>query len=83
MAKITRNYSVSWQRLCMGIQKTTYTPDNKNKHDGRDRSKVDANDKSEVEYLHSQHPALTHEEILDAVRKYGPSRKDIEAHLQR
>ena len=57
--------------------------DNKNKQDGRDSSKVDINDKSEVEYLHQQHPKHTHQQVLDAIKKYGPLRKDIEAHLKK
>ena len=57
--------------------------DNKQKQDGRDDSRVDINDKSEVEYLHRQHPGHSHQEIMDAVKKYGPVRKDIEAHLKR
>ena len=57
--------------------------DNKNKQDGRDDSKVDINDKSEVEYLHKQHPGYTHQQIVDAIKKYGPLRKNIEAHLKK
>ena len=55
--------------------------DNKDKQDGRDRSKVDINDRSEVEYLHQQWKQFTHEEIVHAIKQYGPNRKDIEAHL--
>ena len=57
--------------------------DNKTKQDGRDDAKVDVNDKSEVEYLHRQHPGCTHEQIVTAIKKYGPLRKDIEAHLKK
>ena len=57
--------------------------DNKNNQDGRDRSKVDSKDKSEVEYLHSQFPKHTHQQIVDAIEKYGPVRKEIEAHLKK
>ncbi len=57
--------------------------DNKNKQDGRDDSKVDSKDKSEVEYLHQQYPKYTHQQIVDAIDKYGPYRKDIEAHLKK
>ena len=55
----------------------------KNNQDGRDDSKVDSKDKSEVEYLHSQFPKHTHQQIIDAIEKYGPVRKDIEAHLKK
>ena len=53
------------------------------KQDGRDDSKVDINDKSEVEYLHQQHPSYTHQEILDIIKQYDPLRKNIEAHLKK
>ena len=56
--------------------------DNKQQQDGRDDARVDSKDKSEVEYLHRQHPNFTHAQIVEAVEKYGPLRKDIEAHLR-
>jgi hypothetical protein len=43
---------------------------------------VDSNDASEVEYLHSRHKQYTHAEILEAIKKYGPYREDIEKRLQ-
>lgn len=57
--------------------------DNKTKQDGRDDARVDANDKSEVEYLHKQHPGYSHQQIVEAIKKYGPLRKDIEANLKK
>lgn len=57
--------------------------DNKQKEDGRDDVKVDSKDKSEVEYLHRQHPQHSHTEIVAAIEKYGPYRKNIEAHLKK
>lgn len=48
----------------------------------QDSIRVDANDPSEVEYLHSQHPTNTHEEVKEAIKKYGPLRADIEKHLK-
>lgn len=57
--------------------------DNKKNTDGRDDVKVDLNDPSEVEYLHSQHPKNTHEEIKEAIKKYGPYRKNIEENLKK
>ena len=56
--------------------------DNKDQRDGRDRSKVDANDTSEVEYVHQQFPNLSHEEVLEAIRSKGPSREAIMAYLK-
>src|SRR4051812_44334605 len=38
-------------------------PDNKTIRDGRDRSKIDINDASEVEFVHQQFPHLSHEDI--------------------
>lgn len=55
--------------------------DNKNQQDGRDRSKVDAKDPNEVEYLHQQYKHKTHEEIKAAIKAAGPLRKDIEDYL--
>lgn len=53
------------------------------KNTGRqDDIRVDANDPSEVEYLHRQFPHKTHEEVLAAIRQYGPMRKDIEEQLR-
>jgi len=42
---------------------------------------VDANDPSEVEYLHQQFPNKTHQEIKEAIAAKGPLRKDIERYL--
>lgn len=47
----------------------------------QDRLRVDANDSSEVEYLHSRFPHLTHRQIVEAVKSKGPMRDDIEKHL--
>ena len=57
--------------------------DDKSKTSKQDAIRVDANDPSEVEYLHSQHPGKSHEEIVDAIKQYGPMREDIEASLTR
>lgn len=57
--------------------------DNKKSNGLQDAIRVDKNDPSEVEYLHSQHPSYTHEQIKEAIEKYGPVRADIEAHLKK
>ena len=49
----------------------------------QDDIRVDLNDPSEVEYLHRQHPSYSHQEIKEAIKKYGPMRKDIEAQLKK
>jgi hypothetical protein len=57
--------------------------DNKNQTSQQDRIRVDANDPSEVEYLHRQFPAMTHQQIVDAIQKAGPLRADIIAYLNK
>ncbi|MBG9377195.1 DUF3606 domain-containing protein [Panacibacter sp. DH6] len=57
--------------------------DNKEQTNQQDRIRVDANDSSEVEYLHQQYPSLTHRQVLDAIRAAGPLRKDIVAYLDK
>jgi hypothetical protein len=49
----------------------------------QDDIRVDANDPSEVEYLHQQFPNKTHQEIKDAIESAGPIRADIIAYLQK
>ena len=56
--------------------------DNKNKQDGRDRGKIDANDPSEVEFVHQQFPHLSHQEVLEAIRTKGPVREDVMQYLR-
>lgn len=46
-----------------------------------DDIRVDINDPSEVEYVHRKFPGKSHEEIREAIRKYGPMRENIERHL--
>lgn len=55
--------------------------DDKNLHDGRDSAKVDVNDRNEVEALHQQWKQFSHAQIVEAIKKYGPERKDIELYL--
>ena len=56
--------------------------DNKLKTGKQDDIRVDANDPSEVEYLHKQFPNKTHQEVKDAIKAAGPIRKDIESYLK-
>lgn len=58
-------------------------PDDKSKRDGRDSSKVDVNDRNEVEALHQQWKQFSHAQIIDAIKNFGPYRKDIESHLSK
>jgi hypothetical protein len=55
--------------------------DNKSRVGKQDRLRVDANDINEVEHIHQLYPDLTHQEILDAVKKYGPMRETILNYL--
>lgn len=57
--------------------------DNKLTNDGRDRSKVDSNDPSEVEYVHQQFPDLSHAEVLEAIKSHGPERTAIMSFLKK
>jgi len=43
--------------------------DKKNTRDGRDSSKIDLNDASEVEYVHQQFPGLSHQQVLKAIKE--------------
>jgi hypothetical protein len=56
--------------------------DNKQNTGKQDDIRVDSNDASEVEYLHSQFPYKSHEEIKKAIKEKGPFRKDIIAYLK-
>lgn len=56
--------------------------DSKSNVGQQDRIRVDANDPSEVEYLHRQFPKLKHEQVLEAVKSKGPLREDIVKYLK-
>jgi hypothetical protein len=56
--------------------------DDKTNKGRQDDLRVDINDRSEVEYLHSQFPNKSHEEVVDAIRRYGPMREDIVKELR-
>ncbi len=56
--------------------------DNKKNVGTQDDNRVDANDPSEVEYLHQQFSSKSHEEIKEAIKAAGPLRKDIVKYLQ-
>lgn len=56
--------------------------DNKSNTGKQDDIRVDSNDPSEVEYLHSRFPSRTHEEIKEAIKKAGPMRADIVQYLK-
>ena len=55
--------------------------DNKQLRGKQDRNKVNSKEGYEVEDLHQKFPHLSHQEVSDAVKKYGPDRENIEKHL--
>jgi hypothetical protein len=56
--------------------------DNKTMTGAQDKKRVDANDKSEVEYVHHQFPHLEHAQVLEAIKTKGPIREDIIKYLK-
>ena len=56
--------------------------DNKNIVSQQDRIRIDVNDRSEVEYVHSLFPELEHEQIVDAIKEKGPIRKNVMEYLK-
>jgi hypothetical protein len=64
------------------MQEKLSMSDDKTNVGRQDDLRVDINDKSEVEYLHSQFPNKSHEEVVDAIRRYGPMREDIVKELR-
>lgn len=65
------------------LPQTYFMSDDKKNTGKQDDIRVDINDPSEVEYVHRKFPNKTHEEVKEAIRKYGPMRKDIEAALRK
>lgn len=47
----------------------------------QDRIRIDANDPSEVEYVHRQYPHLSHQQVLEAILSKGPMREDVIKYL--
>ncbi|SEN11459.1 Protein of unknown function [Chitinophaga rupis] len=56
--------------------------DNKSNVGQQDRIRVDANDPSEVEYLHRQFAHLKHEQVVEAIKSKGPLRADVVKYLE-
>jgi hypothetical protein len=56
--------------------------DNKKMTDQRDRSKIDINDASEVEFVHQQFPNLQHSQIVEAIKEKGPNRENVMNYLK-
>lgn len=56
--------------------------DNPEIRGGRDRSRINAEQPYEVEYVHRQFPFFSHDEILDAIKQKGPNREAVMAFLE-
>ena len=56
-------------------------PEDKNTAGNED--KVDVNKRHEVEALHQQWKQFSHAHIVDAIKQYGPYKKDIETYLSK
>lgn len=56
--------------------------DNKDNVGKQDRIRVNSQDPSEVEYVHQQFPSLTHQEVLEAIKRAGPFREEIMKYLR-
>jgi hypothetical protein len=54
--------------------------DNKNKTDGRDRSRVAGDESYELSYLEEK-LGVSREQVRDAIEKVGNNREDVEAYL--
>lgn len=48
-----------------------------------DEGKIDVNNRNEIEALHQQWKQFSHAQIIDAIKNFGPNRKDIELHLSK
>lgn len=49
----------------------------------RDRSRIDINNPVDVEYVHHQFPWISHNEIKEVIKKYGPDRDAVQSVLER
>lgn len=56
--------------------------DNKENVGKQDRIRVNSQDPNEVEYVHRQFPSLSHEEVLQAIKRAGPFRDEIMKYLK-
>lgn len=67
--------------IAMLLKKTIVMSDNKQLRGKQDRNKVNSQEPYEVEDLHQKYPHLSHDEVREAVKKFGPDRENIEKHL--
>jgi hypothetical protein len=80
---ITHALQVFEGTVCVLVPvKHTTMADNKINVGQQDRVRIDANDPSEVEYVHRQYPHLRHEQVLEAIQKVGPDRETVIQYLK-
>lgn len=48
----------------------------------QDRVRIDSKDASEVEYVHQQFPHLSHQQVVEAIEKFGPFRDNVTDYLK-
>ena len=56
--------------------------DNKSKQDGRDDSKIDVNDTSEIAYA-AQEFGVSADQVREAIKQVGSSREKVRQHLKK
>ncbi|RYZ54975.1 MAG: DUF3606 domain-containing protein [Sphingobacteriales bacterium] len=56
-------------------------PDNKNKRDGRDRSRVSGSEYYELRYMAEKYGVST-QQVSGAIRAVGNDRKKVEAYIK-
>lgn len=56
--------------------------DNKTNVGKQDRIRVSSKDPNEVEYVHRQFPSLTHEQVVEAIKRAGPFREEVMKYLK-
>jgi hypothetical protein len=56
--------------------------DDKNRQDGRDDSKIDSSDRSEIQYAAEQF-GVTPDELREAIKAVGNGRENVKQYLAR
>jgi hypothetical protein len=56
--------------------------DDKGNMGQQDKIRIDANDPSELEYVHREFPHLRHEQVLEAIQKVGTDREAVIQYLK-
>jgi hypothetical protein len=62
------------------LKNTKIMSDDKNKTDGRDRSRVEGDESYELSYLEEK-LGVNREQVKEAIEKVGDKPKDVEAYL--